>query len=119
MFQFTWLSLRNLYIKYRSPRQFNVRIKSSTKLKALLLNNLAKFFYTNPKLAGGLPHSEIPGLKVAWHLPEAYRSLLRPSSSTSPKASTDSPYVTCFILKNLVLIGSYKKPRTLIFLWNL
>jgi hypothetical protein len=28
----------------------------------------------------GLPHSEIPGLTVARHLPRAYRSLPRPSS---------------------------------------
>ena len=31
--------------------------------------------------ARGLPHSDIPGSKCAWPLPEAYRSLLRPSSS--------------------------------------
>ncbi len=31
--------------------------------------------------ACGLPHSDIPGSQLAWQLPEAYRSLLRPSSS--------------------------------------
>ena len=36
----------------------------------------------------GLPHSEIPGSKLGWQLPEAYRSLLRPSSLASVKAST-------------------------------
>ena len=35
----------------------------------------------------GFPHSEISGSKVAYHLPEAYRRLLRPSSSNSVKAS--------------------------------
>ena len=29
---------------------------------------------------GGFPHSEIPGSKPVWRLPEAYRSLPRPSS---------------------------------------
>ena len=36
----------------------------------------------------GFPHSEISGSKVAYHLPEAYRRLLRPSSPNSVKAST-------------------------------
>ena len=36
----------------------------------------------------GLSHSEISGSKVARHLPEAYRRLLRPSSLTWVKAST-------------------------------
>ncbi|HBB37784.1 MAG TPA: hypothetical protein DCZ47_01320 [Candidatus Magasanikbacteria bacterium] len=31
----------------------------------------------------GFPHSEIPGSKVAWDLPEAYRTLRRPSSLNS------------------------------------
>ena len=39
------------------------------------------------------PHSEIPGSKVACHLPEAYRRLLRPSSSFDVKASTIYPYL--------------------------
>ena len=43
----------------------------------------------NPAFRGiGLPHSEIPGSKVACHLTEAYRRLLRPSSSFHTKAST-------------------------------
>jgi len=37
------------------------------------------------------PHSEIPGSKLVWQLPEAYRSLLRPSSPTSAKASSVHP----------------------------
>ncbi len=36
---------------------------------------------------GGLLHSDIPGSKLAWQLPEAYRSLLRPSSLFDVKAS--------------------------------
>ena len=33
-----------------------------------------------PDKSGGFSHSEIFGLTVFWHLPEAYRSLTRPSS---------------------------------------
>ena len=40
----------------------------------------------------GFPHSEILGSKLAWQLPEAYRSLLRPLSSPSAKAFTVDPY---------------------------
>ena len=40
----------------------------------------------------GLPHSEIPGSSACVRLPEAYRSLPRPSSSSSAKASTMCPY---------------------------
>ena len=36
----------------------------------------------------GFPHSDIPGSTVAWDLPEAYRTLPRPSSSNNVKAST-------------------------------
>ncbi len=39
----------------------------------------------------GFLHSDTPGSKLVWQLPEAYRNLLRPSSATSPKASTESP----------------------------
>ena len=41
--------------------------------------------------AGGFPHSEILGSKPCWRLPEAYRSLKRPSSVLSAKASTIRP----------------------------
>ena len=41
--------------------------------------------------AGGFPHSEILGSKPCWRLPEAYRSLTRPSSVLSAKASTIRP----------------------------
>jgi hypothetical protein len=37
------------------------------------------------------PYSEILGSKLAWQLPEAYRSLQRPSSASSAKASTVCP----------------------------
>ena len=37
-----------------------------------------------------LPHSEIPGSKVVYHLPEAYRRLRRPSS-----AHTVKPFTVC------------------------
>ena len=40
---------------------------------------------------GGFPHSDIPGSTPAWRLPEAYRSLLRPSSAPSAKAFTKDP----------------------------
>jgi hypothetical protein len=40
----------------------------------------------------GFPHSEIPGSQLAWQLPEAYRSLPRPSSPPGTKASTVCPY---------------------------
>ena len=38
-----------------------------------------------------VPHSEILGSKPCWRLPEAYRSLKRPSSVLSAKASTIRP----------------------------
>lgn len=44
-----------------------------------------------PMTAGGFPHSEILGSKPRWRLPEAYRSLTRPSSVLSAKASTIRP----------------------------
>lgn len=39
----------------------------------------------------GLPHSEIPGLTVARHLPRAYRSLPRPSSPLDTKTFPTYP----------------------------
>jgi hypothetical protein len=41
--------------------------------------------------ANGLPHWEIPGLTVVWHLPRAYRSLPRPSSPLDAKTSPIHP----------------------------
>ncbi len=35
------------------------------------------------------PYSEIPGSKLVYQLPGAYRRLLRPSSALGAKASTD------------------------------
>ena len=43
----------------------------------------------------GLPHSEILGSQVGYHLPEAYRRFLRPSSAPDAKASTVCPYQLC------------------------
>ena len=39
----------------------------------------------------GFPHSEIPGYNARLQLPEAFRSLLRPSSTSSAKAFTVRP----------------------------
>ena len=39
-------------------------------------------------LQDGLPHSDIPGSKVAWDLTETFRTLQRPSSASCVKAST-------------------------------
>ena len=50
----------------------------------------------------GLPHSEIPGSKPVWRLPEAYRSPPRPSSPVSAKASTDCPW-NLLVSNNLFL----------------
>jgi len=43
-------------------------------------------------LAGGLPHSEIPGSKLVCQLPETYRRLPRPSSPVAAKAFTICAY---------------------------
>lgn len=47
-----------------------------------------------------LSHSEIFGLNGCMHLPEAYRSLPRPSSPLSAKASAIRPYFALKILKS-------------------
>jgi hypothetical protein len=39
----------------------------------------------------GFPHSDILGSTLGWQLPEAYRSLLRPSSAPGAQASTVRP----------------------------
>ena len=49
----------------------------------------------------GFPHSDIPGSKLAWELPEAYRTLPRPSSSFSVKAFTVRPYLKLRTTKTL------------------
>ena len=41
--------------------------------------------------SGGFPHSEISGYNACVRLTEAYRSLPRPSSPVSAKASTVRP----------------------------
>src|SRR5262245_3613045 len=40
----------------------------------------------------GFPHSDTPGSTLGWQLPEAYRSLPRPSSASGAKASTTCSY---------------------------
>ena len=53
------------------------------------------------------PHSDTLGSQLGWQLPEAYRSLQRPSSAPDAKASTVCPYqlghkdarVHCVVLK--------------------
>ena len=55
----------------------------------------------------GFPHSDTLGSQLGWQLPEAYRSLLRPSSAPGAKASTVRSYtltnkdarVHCAVLK--------------------
>ncbi len=46
----------------------------------------------NPITRIGLPHSDIPGSKLVYQLPEAFRRYPRPSSPVSAKASTVCPY---------------------------
>ena len=41
----------------------------------------------------GFSHSEISGSKVVYHLPEAYRKLIRPSSPSAAKASALCSYL--------------------------
>jgi hypothetical protein len=42
--------------------------------------------------SAGFPHSDIPGYNVCTRLPGAFRSVPRPSSALSAKASTVRPY---------------------------
>ena len=55
----------------------------------------------------GLPHWEIPGSSLVWQLPEAYRSLPRPSSPPGTKASTVCPYFRI----SLSLYSSVNEPQ--------
>jgi hypothetical protein len=50
-------------------------------------------FIIRYRRSGGLPHSEILGSSACSRLPEAYRSVLRPSSPLNAKASTERPYL--------------------------
>lgn len=50
----------------------------------------------------GFPHSETFGSKLSWQLPEAYGSLLPPSSPSDAKASTKYPFQLITILKNSI-----------------
>ena len=45
----------------------------------------------NLRWTGGFPHSDIPGYSACTRLPEAYRSVPRPSSALDAKASTVRP----------------------------
>src|SRR5699024_7662153 len=44
----------------------------------------------------GFPHSDTLGSQLGWQLPEAYRSLLRPSSALGAKAATVCSYTLTF-----------------------
>jgi len=60
----------------------------------------------------GFPHSEIRGSSSYLHLPAAYRSLSRPSSSLRAKASTIRPYLlslNIYKLKNQLLFQHVKE----------
>ena len=52
----------------------------------LFIHRAVRRFYQR-----GFPHSDIPGSNACLRLPEAYRSLPRPSSLSSAKASTMRP----------------------------
>ena len=56
-------------------------------------------------LAGGFPHSEIPGSKLVCQLPEAYRRLPRPSSPVIAKASTICAYSLDHITPNRLAVS--------------
>ena len=45
-----------------------------------------------PNKLGGFPHSDTPGSKLVYQLPEAFRRLPRPSSPVAAKASTMCAY---------------------------
>jgi len=45
-----------------------------------------------PDKSGGFPHSDTPGSKPVWRLPEEFRCLQRPSSPLAAKASTTHAY---------------------------
>src|SRR6476620_12127577 len=61
----------------------------------------------------GFPHSEILGSMLGWQLPEAYRSLLRPSSAPGAKASTvRSSLLTTKMLASTVQFSNNTQPTT-------
>ena len=62
----------------------------------------------------GFPHSDIPGSKLDWQLPEAFRSLLRLSSAQFVKASFICSYVT-FYLQLQVIDFCWQFPDIKIF----
>ena len=66
----------------------------------------------------GLPHSDIPGSKVACHLTEAYRRLLRPSSSFHTKASTICTYCGLTTRMNRHYLLTYLKFNTTLTIYT-
>ena len=68
----------------------------------------------------GFPHSDILGSQLGWQLPEAFRSLLRPSSAPGAQASTVCPRqldhkdarVHCAILKQQPDPATTEEPHT-------
>jgi hypothetical protein len=85
------------YVRFRSPLLSESRLLSfppGTEMvhfpgfahTCLCIQQAVKRFYLS-----GFPHSEIPGYNACLRLPGAYRSLPRPSSPSSAKASTMRP----------------------------
>ena len=85
------------YVRFRSPLLSESRLLSfppGTEMvhfpgfahTCLCIQQAVLRFYLS-----GFPHSEIPGYNACLRLPGAYRSLPRPSSPSSAKASTMRP----------------------------
>ncbi len=68
---------------------------------------------------GGFPHSEIPGSKLVYQLPEAYRRLPRPSSPVAAKASTMCAYSLDHITPNNLSFGWEDLPDKPLTYWTL
>ena len=64
-------------------------------------------------MLAGFPHSDIRGLSLSRQLPAAFRSLTRPSSFKSGKASSVRPSLLDLIFNMLVLRFFYKNCLTL------
>ena len=93
-------------------------------------SSLCSYVFTTQYLdviRDGFPHSEIPGSKVAWDLTETYRTLQRPSSSDSVKASTVRSwsalqkhtivFVSFAFLCNLWIIIIYRNDKFSTYSW--
>ena len=57
-----------------------------------LVRSIGPMHSARSDLTVGLPHSEIRGSRVGYHLPPAYRRFQRPSSPLNAKTSTMCPY---------------------------